>query len=101
MCVTLGVIGILLDLFSIFAGGARDHASLALTKTLALVCDIDLGRQIDVPAGRETYVEHKLSTSLFPSVKGYCSGDAFGFSARTSSPGRPLDRCFLLELLAT
>ena len=50
VCVTLGVIGILLDLFSIIAGGARDHASLALTKTLALVCEIDLGRQIDVPA---------------------------------------------------
>ena len=54
--------------------------------------DIDLGRQIDVPAVRETYVELKLSTSLFPSLKGYCSGDEFGFSARTSSPCRPLDR---------
>ena len=32
------------------AGGARDRASLALTKTFALVCEIDLGRQIDVPA---------------------------------------------------
>ena len=48
--------------------------------------------QPDVPAERETYVEHKLSTSLFPSVKGYCSGDELDFSARTSSPCRPLDR---------
>ena len=35
------------------AGGARDHASLALTivtKTLALVCDIALGRWSYVPA---------------------------------------------------
>ena len=44
----------LLHLFCFTAGGARDHASLALTKTLAktlaLVCEIDLGRQIDVPA---------------------------------------------------
>ena len=47
VCVTLGIIGILSDFL---AGGARDHASLALTKTLALVCEIDLGRQIDVPA---------------------------------------------------
>ena len=78
--------------FGFTAGGARDHASLAPTKTLALVCEIDLGRQIDVPA-EKTYVELKLSTSLFPSVKGYCSGDEFGFSARTSSPGRPLARC--------
>ena len=87
--------------FCFTAGGARDRASLALTKTLALVCEINPGRRIDVPAWRETYVEHKLSTSLFPSVKGYCSGDELGFSARTSSPCRPLDRCFLLELLAT
>ena len=36
--------------FCFTAGGARDHASLALTKTLALVCEIDLGRQVDVPA---------------------------------------------------
>ena len=54
VCVTLGVIGMLLHLFCFTAGGARDHASLALTKTLAktlaLVCEIDLGRQIDVPA---------------------------------------------------
>ena len=39
--------------------------------------DIDLGRQIDVPARRETYVELKLSTSLFPPVKGYCSDYIF------------------------
>ena len=38
------------DCFELLAGGARDRASLALTKTLALVCEIDLGRQIDVPA---------------------------------------------------
>ena len=43
--------GLFLLLFlRLAAGGARDHASLALTKTLALVCEIDLGRQIDVPA---------------------------------------------------
>ena len=61
--------------FELLAGGARDRASLALTKTLALVCEINPRRRIDVPAERETYVKHKLSTSLFPSVKGYCSGD--------------------------
>ena len=47
-----------------------DSASLALTKTLARVCEINPGRRIDVPAWRETYVEHKLSISLLPSVKG-------------------------------
>ena len=41
--------------------------------------EINPGRRIDVPACRETYVEHKLSTSLFPSVKGYCSGNELGF----------------------
>ena len=34
VCVTLGVIGILLDLFSIIAGGASSPSSLAPTKTL-------------------------------------------------------------------
>ena len=42
------------------AGGARDRASLALTKTLALVCEINPGRRIDVPAWRETYLMDKL-----------------------------------------
>ena len=42
------------------AGGARDRASLALTKTLALVCEINPGRRIDVPAWKETYVMDKL-----------------------------------------
>ena len=49
MCVTLGVIGIC---FCFTAGGARDRAGLALTKTLALVCEINPGRRIDVPALR-------------------------------------------------
>ena len=40
----------IVKLLFLLAGGARDRASLALTKTLALVCEIDLGRQIDVPA---------------------------------------------------
>ena len=38
------------DCFELLAGGARDHASLALTKTLALVCDIAPGRWSYVPA---------------------------------------------------
>ena len=55
------------------AGGARDHASLALTKTLALVCEIDLGRQIDVPAILELFQSfhlHSCSTILLlgPSI---------------------------------
>ena len=59
VCVPLVVTGIHLDCALIFfplfsRGGARDRASLALTKTLALVCEINPGRRIDVPAGRET-----------------------------------------------
>ena len=40
----------LLHLFCFTAGGARGRASLALTKTLALVCDIAPGRWSYVPA---------------------------------------------------
>ena len=40
VCVTLGVIGILLDLFSIIAGGLVVHASTSPTKRLALNTDI-------------------------------------------------------------
>ena len=50
VCVLSGVMRFLLDCFlELSAGGARDRASLALTKTLALVCEINPGRQIDVP----------------------------------------------------
>ena len=59
------------------AGGARDHASLALTKTLALVCEIDLGRQIDVPAN---CLNHFLCTL----VQQYCSTDSALLSVESS-----------------
>ena len=51
------------------AGGARDRASPALTKTLALVCDIAPGRWSYVPALRRTYVSAKLSHSLLRSKR--------------------------------
>ena len=50
----------LLHLFCFTAGGARDRASLALTKTLALVCEINPGRRIDIPAWQKTYFVDKL-----------------------------------------
>ena len=53
---------------SVDSRGARDRASLALTKTLALVCDIAPGRW-SVPALRRTYVSAKLSHSLLRSKR--------------------------------
>ena len=47
----------------ITAGRARDRARLALTKTLALVCDVAPGRWSYVPALRRTYVKAKLSNT--------------------------------------
>ena len=55
--------------FEFEAGGARDRASLALTKTLALVCDIAPGRWSYVPALRRTYISAKLSHSLLCSKR--------------------------------
>ena len=58
MCVTLGVIGILLDLMRPFSyafgilvqGGSGPFSSHCLTKTLLIGCDMTLGRQSHVPA---------------------------------------------------
>ena len=51
-------------LFRFSAGGARGRARLAPTKTFALACDINLGREIDVPA---TVVQSPFGP-LFPSL---------------------------------
>ena len=50
--------------FSSSTGGARGRARLAPTKTFALACDINLGREIDVPA---TVVQSPFGP-LFPSL---------------------------------
>ena len=51
-------------IFSSSTGGARGRARLAPTKTFALACDINLGREIDVPA---TVVQSPFGP-LFPSL---------------------------------
>ena len=38
------------DMLLVPAGGGRGRARLAPTKTFALACDINLGREVDVPA---------------------------------------------------
>ena len=43
-----------------FAGGARDRAKLAPTKTLAMVRDINSGRGVDVPARQHDDLQFPL-----------------------------------------
>ena len=54
VCVTLGVIGMLLQLFILQQGNSREgsgpFSSHCLTKTLLIGCDMTLGRQSHVPA---------------------------------------------------
>ena len=66
----LVVIGIPLNCFFFQQGVQAAHPVLRQRRHWMCAGEINRGRRIDVPAGKETYVEHKLSTSLFPSVKG-------------------------------
>ena len=70
MRVPLVVTGIPLNGFFFQQGVQAAHPVLHQRRHWMCAGEINPGRRIDVPAGRETYVEHKLSTSLFPSVKG-------------------------------
>ena len=99
VCVTLGIIGILLDLFGlpfcflafVKAGGPWTLGWHGPTKTH--------------PSCREnapawcTWAHYKtqLVATLFPLL----SANAAAVTHGAPSPGRPLDRYFLLELMAT
>ena len=60
VCVTLGVIGMLLHLFILQQGVQAAHPVLHQRRHWMCAGEINPGRRIDVPAWRETYLMDKL-----------------------------------------
>ena len=91
-------------LLQLLKGGAKDPASLALTKALALVCDINLGCRVDVLLIDLVMLHKQFSPvvlgpfqGLFPAFRSFCTRLVLQQRASTWQKNNELCSCELFS----